>query len=145
MSAGHGLGVSSVAFESSDPGKNVDLTDATGLSGTECASTSVEPQAGVNQCPFTRNARTRHAVPLERPSHTENSANLAFDDDKPAASDATCRHDEGAGSSPNSGPPSLHSNVPSQPTEKRPPQCPLGFGSDNRAKLDPMNCILCKV
>lgn len=23
-------------------------------------------------------------------------------------------------------------------------KCPLGFGSDNTAKLDPLNCVLCR-
>lgn len=33
---------------------------------------------------------------------------------------------------------------PQPDAEAKPMTCPLGFGSDNTAKLDPLNCVLCR-
>lgn len=33
---------------------------------------------------------------------------------------------------------------PQPDAEAKPMKCPLGFGSDNTAKLDPLNCVLCR-
>ena len=33
---------------------------------------------------------------------------------------------------------------PEPDAEAKPMKCPLGFGSDNTAKLDPLNCVLCR-
>lgn len=33
---------------------------------------------------------------------------------------------------------------PQPEAEAKPMRCPLGFGSDNTAKLDPLNCVLCR-
>ena len=38
----------------------------------------------------------------------------------------------------------LQPQEPQPDAEAKPMKCPLGFGSDNTAKLDPLNCVLCR-
>jgi len=107
---------------------------------------SAQPQA--RGCPV-HHQHAEGAEPAQRP------AQCPVEHAQAAAGASAAIPAHGSGAPSGSGVPAQQQAQEVQPREEQPQEaqpeveakpmkCPLGFGSDNTAKLDPLNCVLCR-